>query len=1029
MRRVFLATILSSSALWSAHAETSGKDAASTPEHPTYNRDVRPILADNCFRCHGFDKNTRKADLRLDVREAALAENDGARAIVPGKLAESELWRRITTTDEDDVMPPLKEHRQLRDREKAVLKKWIEQGAEYQPHWAYIAPVKAAVPAENEAGFSRNAIDAFLLARYREMGVQHAKEADRATLCRRLFLDLTGLPPSSEEMAAFIEDAAPDAYEKLVERLLASSHFGERMAVWWLDLVRYADSIGYHSDNPRNVWPYRDYVIRSFNENKPFDRFTIEQLAGDLLPDASPQTRVASGYNRLILTTEEGGAQPKQYEAKHVTDRVKSIGTTWLAQTFMCCECHDHKYDPVTTRDFYSLGAFFADIKEASIGRREEGMFIPSPEQDTKLKDMDESLVVLKRQLNAPEAKLDAAQVEWEKENVHGAPDVAWSELRPTQMASDHGSQIVLRDNNTLKVEVAGNAASDTYKLTVSLPEGATGLKLDVLPSDTLPEKGPGRAHNGNFVLNEFTVEVGGKKRKLSGATATFEQKDFPAKLAIDGKTDAPKKGWGILGNTGREASAYFEFEKPLEKAGDATVAMRQIYGDNHTIGKFRLSATVAPKPIRAPNAAMPAEVFAALQVEPEKRTAAQKEKITVHFRSIAPELKPLRDQIANLEKDRADFEKTIPRCLVSEANGAPRTVRILPRGDWMNDKGDVVEPATPHFLPGGPQPHVGADGKPQRLTRLDLAHWLVSRENPLTARVFVNRLWKQFFGGGISKTLEDMGTQSELPAMQPLLDWLAVDFMDRYWDVKGMVRVIVTSGAYRMSSNASPELLARDPLNREFARQGRWRLDAEFVRDNALAISGLLTNHIGGPSVKPYQPAGYWENLNFPTREWQNEQGPDQWRRGLYTWWQRSYVHPAMLAFDAPTREECAADRTRSNIPQQSLVLLNDPEFVEAARNLAERMVKEGGASPESRIAWAWQVATGRVPKDAEKGTLLALFEKHLGEFQGEKTEAEALEKVGISAVPKEVPAAELAAYTSVARVILNLHETVTRL
>ena len=1018
MRCVLLATVSATSAF--------AADAP-IPDHPTYNRDVRPILADNCFRCHGFDKNTRKADLRLDVREAALAELDGAHPIVPGKPDDSELWRRITTKDEDDVMPPLKEHRQLNTREKAVLKKWIEQGAEYQPHWAYIAPAKAPVPADTEAGFSHNTIDAFLLARYHEIGVTHAPQADRGTLCRRLHLDLLGRPPNVAEVTAFVEDQAPDAYEKLVDRLLASPQFGERMAVWWLDLVRYADSIGYHSDNPRNVWPYRDYVIRSFNDNKPFDRFTIEQLAGDLLPDASVQTRVASGYNRLILTTEEGGAQPKQYEAKHVTDRVKSIGTTWLAQTFMCCECHDHKYDPVTTRDFYSLGAFFADIKEASIGRREDGMFVPLPEQSQKLQDITDGLAALRRKLAETTPALEAAQSAWEKENVHGAPDVAWSVLRPSHLAADHGSNLVLRADSTLKVEVDSNAATDTYKLTVALPAGATGLKLEVLPSDTLPAKGPGRAHNGNFVLNEITCDVAGKKRKFSNATATFEQKDFPAKLAIDGKSDAARKGWAVLGNTGLAASAYFELETPVAESAEAVIALRQIYGDNHTIGKFRLSATTAPKPIRAPNAAVPADVLAALQIAPEKRDAAQKEKITAHYHSIAPELQPLRDQIASAEKDRADLEKSFARCLVSES-GSPRTVRILPRGDWMSDKGDVVEPATPHFLPGAPQPRV-IDGKPQRLTRLDLAHWLVSRENPLTARVFVNRLWKQFYGGGISKTLEDMGTQSELPTMQPLLDWLAVDFMDRAWDVKGTVRLLVTSGAYRMSSIASPEQIARDPLNRDFARQGRWRLDAEFVRDNALSISELLTEQIGGPSVKPYQPAGYWENLNFPTREWENDQGPNQWRRGLYTWWQRSYVHPAMLAFDAPTREECAADRVRSNIPQQSLVLLNDPEFVEAARAFAALMIKEGGPTPQSRIAWAWQKATARTPKADETNTLLSLFQKHLAEFQKNASEATALDKVGISPAPKEIPAPELAAYTSLARVILNLHETVTRL
>lgn len=1016
MHRAILATLISTSAL---AAE------APIPDRIAYNRDVRPILADSCFRCHGFDKNTREADLRLDVREAATADNGGTTAIVPGKLEKSELWLRINTADEDDVMPPRKAHKQLTAREKAVLKKWIEQGAEYQPHWAYMPLAKPPVPAETEPGFSRNPIDAFLLARHKEAGVKHAPVADRATLARRVFFDVLGLPPPPEFVEQFVADQSPDAYEKLVDRLLSMPQFGERMAVWWLDLVRYADTIGYHSDNPRNVWPYRDYVIRSFNSNKPFDRFTVEQIAGDLLPDATLETRVASAYNRLILSTEEGGAQPKQYEAKHVTDRVKSIGTTWLAQTFMCAECHDHKYDPVTAKDFYALGAFFTDIKEASIGRREEGILVPTPEQEPKLKEADARVAVLQQKLNAATPELAAAQAEWEKENANGAPELTWTALRPTEVRGQ--SQFTVRDDLTVKVETAGNPATDTYKLTVALPAGTTGLRLEALASDTLPGKGPGRSGAGNFVLTEFSVEAESKPVKLSQATASYEQKSFPAKEAIDGKKDGKENGWAVQGGTGRESMLYVEFAEPLKAETAAVVQLRQVYGDNHTLGKFRLAATSAPGPIVAPSKAMPNEVLAALKLEPAKRTPEQTKRLADHYRGIAPLLEPVRKELAEAQKSRDELVKNIGRCLVSET-GATRTVRILPRGDWMVETGEVVQPATPHFLPGAPQPQV-VDGKPQRLTRLDLGKWLVSRDNPLTSRVYVNRLWKQFYGGGISKTLEDMGTQSELPTMQPLLDWLAVEFMDRGWDTKAMVRLMVTSGAYRQSSTATPEALSRDPLNREFARQGRWRLDAEFVRDNALSISGLLVQKLGGPSVKPYQPLGYWENLNFPVRTWEIDKDANQWRRGLYTWWQRSYLHPALLAFDAPTREECSADRVRSNIPQQALVLLNDPQFVEAARALAARMVKEGGPTAEDRIAWAWKRATARAPKPPEVQTLKALLDKHLAEYNAAAKEAEALVKVGISMPPTGAPTTEFAAYTSVARAILNLHETVSRL
>jgi hypothetical protein len=904
-----------------------------------------------------------------------------------------------------------------------VLKKWLEQGAEYQPHFAYIAPVKSAVPTPDMGPWksSANPVDAFVRARHVELGLQPAAEADRATLVRRLYFDLLGLPPKPEEVDAFVNDTAPDAYAKLVERLLGSEHHGERMAAWWLDLVRFADTIGYHSDNPKNVWPYRDYVIRAFNQNKRFDKFTIEQLAGDLLPDATQETRVASAYNRLILSTEEGGAQPKQYEAKYLVDRVKSIGTTWLAQTFMCAECHDHKFDPVTARDFYSLGAFFADINEPAVGRPEPGMTVTTPEQDAKLKELTERHAALVKKLETPDAARDAAQAEWEK-SIANAGDVPWAALKPASATAEMGSKIVIREDQTMKVEAAGNPDADIYKIAVHLPAGTTGIRLETLTSGSLPASGPGRAGNGNFVVNEFTVEVAGKPLKIAGATATFDQPKFVIKDAIDGKRDN-NKGWGILGNAGRDNSAYFELAANVEKETDATIIIRQTHGTNHTIGKFRLSATTAARPIRVPNSAVAAEILALLKVAPADRKPEQRKKIADHYRSIAPELAPLRADIAKAEKERADFDKSLPRVLTAN-NTAKRTVRILPRGDWQNESGEIVLPATPKFLPGATE-----STAEKRLTRLDLARWLVARENPLTARVFMNRLWKQFFGIGLSKSLEDIGTQSEIPANAALLDWLSVEFMDSSWDVRAMVRMLVTSNAYRQSSMSPKDIVARDPQNREIARQSRWRLDAEVVRDNALSIAGLMVHKIGGPSVKPYQPGGYWENLNFPTREWENDKNQDQWRRGLYTWWQRSYVHPAMLAFDAPTREECSADRVRSNIPQQALVLLNDPQFVEAARSLALRMQKEGGATPESRIAWAWKTATGRAALPDEIAILAELLKKHLAKFQSDEKAAEALLSVGYSKPDGPIEKANAAAYTSVARAILNLHETITRM
>ena len=769
---------------------------AALPDRIEFNRDVRPILSDNCFKCHGFDKKHREGDRRLDTRDGALADNEGVRAIVPGKLGESDAHVRIHSTDKDEKMPPPDSGKKLTARQIAILDKWIGQGAEYQQHWAYIVPVRPAVPPAGDAAFVKNPIDALVLARQRELGLAHAAEADRATLIRRVSLDLIGLPPTPAEGDAFVADQSPDAYEKLVDRLLASPAYGERMAIGWLDLVRYADTVGYHSDNPRNVWPYRDYVIRAFNENKPFDRFTIEQLAGDLLPGATREQKVASAYNRLLLTTEEGGAQAKDYEARAVTDRVRAIGTTWLAQTTACCQCHDHKYDPILTRDFYRLGAFFADVKEAAIGKREDGMLIGTPEEEAKVKVFDGRIAALEAEVNA------------------------------------------------------------------------------------LP-------------------------------------KDLPKALPLPGFEDA--------------------------------------------------------------------RIF-----------------------------------IEEAREERKKFIAPLARCLVTET-AAPRTVRVLPRGDWMHENGEVVEPGVPAFLP---QPKV--EGR--RLTRLDLGEWLVGRDNPLTARVFVNRMWKQYFGIGLSKVLDDVGAQGEPPVNPALLDWLACEFVESGWDVKRLVRLMVTSGTYRQSSQAPKALVERDPFNREVARQSRFRLDAEIVRDNALAISGLLVRKIGGPSVKPYQPAGYWENLNFPTREWEADTGENQWRRGLYTWWQRSYLQPSLLAFDAPSREECAAERTRSNIPQQALALLNDPTYVEAARVFAARIVKEGGADTAQRIAWAYRQALGRAPRTDELRVATALFGKHLAHYANDAAAAEQLVKAGLAPVAKDVNVSELAAWTSVARVILNLHETITR-
>ena len=822
--------------------------AAPPVDKIVFNRDIRPILSDHCFACHGPDGGKRQADLRLDDRESALA----AGAILPARPEESGLVARIRSLDPDLVMPPPEAHKPLDAAERDLLVRWIAEGAEYQRHWAYEPPVRPAVPP------GMNAIDHLVRSRLERVGLEPAPEADRRTLLRRLSFDLTGLPPTPEEVDAFLADASPDAYGRVVERLLASPHYGERMAIGWLDVVRFADTIGYHSDNPRNVWPYRDWVIRSFNDNVPFDRFTVHQLAGDLVPDATPETRVGSAFNRLLLTTEEGGAQPKDYESRMLTDRVRAVGAVWLGQTTGCAQCHDHKFDPITTRDFYALGAFFADVDERPIGRREDGMVVAPPEDAKKLADLDAALAAAKKALDAVLPQLDAAQKQWEH-------------------------------------DVAAYAV-------------------------TLPELGP-------------------------------DSKATP------------------------------------DEAKAAT------------------------------------QVAAALKKDFAGRNGAEREAVQKYFRTrVSPALfRAEQDAFASAEKARNEFYGGLTKCLVTVRRNEPAVVRILPRGNWMDESGEVMKAAFPSFLPA---PTI--EGRDPN--RLDLARWLVSRENPLTARVVMNRLWKQFFGSGLSRVLDDLGAQGDPPANPELLDWLACEFVDSAWDVKHMVRTIVSSDTYRQASTASPEALAADPANRELARQSAWRLDAELVRDTALASCGLLVRTIGGPSAKPYQPEGYWENLNFPTRTYPADTGAQQYRRGLYTWWQRSFLHPSMLAFDAPSREECCAERTRSNIPQQALVLLNDPSYVEAARAFAVRIAKEGGGPPEERIAWAWRQALQRLPRVEELATLLPLYHEQLAAYRADPPAAEGLAKAGLASGPDGIDRVELAAWTHVARVLFNLHETITR-
>jgi hypothetical protein len=841
--RIFTLSLVASCMMVQVGSWSEAQETAS--ERLQFNRDVRPILSEFCFACHGPDRGQRQADLRLDIPDQAIARG----ILKPGEPHASELIARVEATEESIVMPPPSTKKPLSEEQRRILHAWIEQGAVYQKHWAYESPRKPAVPS------SQHPADSLIGARFQQLGWSPGPEADRRTLIRRLYFDLIGLPPSPEEVESFVANDSLQAYDKLVDQLLSNPHYGERMAMSWLDVVRYADTIGYHSDNPRNVWPYRDWVIGSFNRNKRFDRFTLEQIAGDLLPDADQESRVGSAFNRLILTTEEGGAQPKDYEARMLADRVRAIGTVWLGQTTGCAQCHDHKFDPFTTRDFYAMGAFFADIQEGLVAAREEGMLVPTEEQRDRLAALDREVERRKAEFESRVDLINTAQEDWER-------------------AIRAGDKV-----------------------------------LDFLAPDS-------------------------------------------------------------------EA-----------KEADKKIARSVLSG-----------------------------------VKSEKQSDAQRKEIQRFFRQHVNLLH--RDEwnaLERAEKARADYYRQIPKCLVSTSANSKRVVRILPRGNWMDESGDIMRPGFPSYLPQ-PEP------QDREWTRLDLAQWLVSRDHPLTARVVMNRLWKHFFGTGLSKILEDLGAQGEPPTHPELLDYLACEFMDSGWDWNHMVRLIVTSRTYRQSSAATPEQRNADPYNRELARQSPFRLEAELIRDQALHLSGLLVLEVGGPSVKPYQPSGYWENLNFPMRTYQEDRGSGQHRRGLYTWWQRTFLHPSLLAFDAPSREECCAERTRSNIPQQALVLLNDPTYIEAARGFAERILRHGGETVPSRIAWAYRAALQRSPNEEELQSLIPLVGRHAERYQSDPAAADHLLSVGIAPIPQDLDRIELATWTHAARVLLCLHETMTR-
>ena len=1018
--------------------------AADSADAVRFNRDIRPIMSDTCFHCHGFDPKSRKGGLRLDMREDALkAGKSGEIAIVPGKPEQSEIIKRIFSTDAEDVMPEKESHKTLTPVQKELFRRWVAEGAIYEPHWAYTPLEAPVIPALPVGG--KNPIDAFVAAKLAEKKIRPSPEATKERLLRRVSLDLTGLPPTPAETATFLADHSPAAYEKQVDRLLASVRFGERMAVWWLDVARFADTVGYHGDQNQRIFPYRDYVINAFNTNKPFDAFTREQLAGDLLPNPTEEQLVASGYNRLNMMTREGGAQAKEYLSKYGAERVRSVSNAWLGSTFGCAECHDHKFDPIKSADFYTLQAFFADVKQWGV----YADYSYTPEPELKGVNNDHPFYPEVRSKNAYLTKKDA-QLRAELAAFHAqalaarhdpADFAAWQKDiaafladNPSGLSSPAGTFLhKAAPAAPAKMAAKGPAKNADAKVAAKKPAAPAPIAFMAGATIKMP-KGVAKGEDFALTLSAGTTPIASVRI------------DLPRGALPAGSAASIAVRFGIVDAKGKERAVAFHLadathREPRYNSGiestdiNAGWSLKMPDADVHAV--WLLDTPVTTKADEKfvihfeSNAALTlkASVSPLSHDDPLKVTAPE---TLASVKTTTPSPSSFAVYLASRGKDRPTLDKTrtMTTAIRRQSDGyawsmvtqaaKPLTVRVLPRGNFLDETGPVVLPTTPSFLPGL---RTSTDAK--RLTRLDLADWITSKDNPITARTVMNRLWQIFHGTGLSANLDDLGSQGELPSHPELLEWLSLEFRDKGWDVKKMVRLMVTSRTYRQGSSLRPELKDLDPNNRLLASQNPRRLDAEFVRDNALFVAGLLNlEDVGGPSVKPYQPAGYYEPIQFPNRNYVASAGADQWRRGLYMHWQRMFLHPMLINFDAPARDECTALRSYSNTPQQALTLLNDPTFVEAARAMATRLL---ALPADERLTQGFRLSMGREPKASERPSLEKLVGEQTAYYRTNPTEAAKFIKIGLSPANPTDPA-ELAAWTQACRVLLNSHEAITR-
>ncbi len=1007
----------------------------------TFNRDIRPILSDKCFACHGFDKKKREADLRLDVAEGAFAVTSGHQAIKPGDPGASEAWKRIITEDEDDIMPPPDSHKKLDAGERATIKRWIEQGAKYEQHWAFLAPEKTDVP---EVAGAKNPIDAFLLERLRKEGLEFSPAADRATLIRRVTLDLTGLPPTPKEVDAFLADKSPDAYEKLVVDLQSRPAYGENMARYWLDLARYADTHGLHLDNERSMWPYRDWVVKALNENIPFDDFTRWQLAGDLLAKPTRDQQIASGFNRCNVTTSEGGSINEEFIYRYALDRTTTTIEVWMGMSAGCAVCHDHKFDPISTKDYYSMYAFFNSAADPAM----DGNKIDTPpilklstkEDEARLRKLDAGIAVVDEKIEqalstvkyidpatldpAPAAK-DIETVWFEDGFPAGTKPAASGAPLEIVRRSEGGR--VFSGNASLRRKAGQRVEQDYYAGGADFKMPARGK---IFVNCFLDPKDPPQAIMLQFNIGGWKHRaIWGDEKKIAFGKLGTNEKVFMGKLPKTGewvRLEFDAKKLGIKGGQKVGGYAFTQFGGTMNWDRLGVMSKVDTAKDQEWSYKVWKEKNQGKRNNLLPEGLR--QVVRGKKVEKWSKKEAEQirtfwlSKIYAGNRDL---LLPFEEEKAPLEKEKSAIEKKIPITFVMADMPKQRDSFVMIRGAY-DKPGEKVTRAVPAiFPPLPPKP------KDRDYNRLDFANWLVSGDHPLTARVTVNRFWQQIFGIGLVKTSADFGSQGEPPSHPELLDWLAIDFVENGWDMKEFIRLLVTSDAYRQSSRTTPELLERDPENRLLAHATRFRLDAEVLRDQVLFMSGLLVQKIGGKGVNPYQPPNIWEPVAFGgsnTKNYKQGAGEDLYRKSLYTFFKRTAPSPFMTTFDAPNREQSCSLRGRSNTPLQALQLMNDVQHFEAARNLAQRMMKEGGETVDQRIAWAWRVATSRAVNDEELTIAKNAFSQHLNRYESdEKSAAEAV-AYGESKRDEKIKASELAAYTMVANLIMNLDEVVVR-